>query len=252
MLRLAVVALLVGVAVYGAYPTAGTDESESFARVTRLLQQNRHARARAEIDSLIRRDPSRTDVYYAAINACWAGGCSECAARVALRLIEREQGRKLNQRLSKHELASLYLLVAQWREGQSLRGAEAFYKAALALDPDNPLFLNALGYFYADNGIKLDQALKLTIRAVRFAPDDGAIVDSLGWAQYRLRRYAEALETLSRAVQLEPDEAELRYHLAAAHEKRGHRDAARVEATKALILDPGLAEAAILLKTLHN
>ena len=64
--------------------------------------------------------------------------------------------------------------------------AEADFKKALELFPDQPLVLNYLGYSWVDQGVNLDESFKLLRRAVELRPNDGYIIDSLGWAHYRL------------------------------------------------------------------
>ena len=64
--------------------------------------------------------------------------------------------------------------------------AEADFKKALELFPEQPLVLNYLGYTWVDQGGNLDEAFKMLRRAVDLRPTDGYIVDSLGWAYYRL------------------------------------------------------------------
>ena len=67
--------------------------------------------------------------------------------------------------------------------------AEADLEHALELKPDQPLVLNYLGYSWIDKGVKLDQGLKMIEKAVELRPEDGYIVDSLGWAHYRMGDY---------------------------------------------------------------
>ena len=81
--------------------------------------------------------------------------------------------------------------------------AEADFKKALELYPDQPLVLNYLGYSWVDQGINLEEAFKMLRRAVELRPNDGYIVDSLGWAHYKLGQYAEATETLEQAIEPE-------------------------------------------------
>jgi tetratricopeptide (TPR) repeat protein len=91
--------------------------------------------------------------------------------------------------------------------------AEAAFLRVLVLDPDDGRTLNYLGYMWADRGEKLDQALELIQRAVALEPDNGAYVDSLGWAFYRLGRLPEAQRHLEEAARLLPDDATILEHL---------------------------------------
>lgn len=79
---------------------------------------------------------------------------------------------------------------------------EADFRAALAINPDQPQVLNYLGYSMVEQQRNLDEALDMIERAVAASPDSGYIVDSLGWVFYRLGRYEEAAEQMERAVEL--------------------------------------------------
>ena len=91
--------------------------------------------------------------------------------------------------------------------------AEADFRAALALNPDQPQVLNYLGYSLVEKQIKLDEALDMIERAVAARPDSGYIVDSLGWVLYRLGRYDEAVGHMERAVELMPVDPVVNDHL---------------------------------------
>ncbi|HLX97175.1 MAG TPA: tetratricopeptide repeat protein [Roseiarcus sp.] len=95
--------------------------------------------------------------------------------------------------------------------------AEADFKKALELYPDQPLVLNYLGYSWVDKGMNLEEAFKMLRRAVELRPNDGYIVDSLGWADYKLGQYAKATETLEKAVNLKPADPVLNDHLGDAY-----------------------------------
>ena len=72
--------------------------------------------------------------------------------------------------------------------------AEADMKKALQLYPDQPLVLNYLGYSWVDQGVHLDEGMDMIRKAVEQRPDDGYIVDSLGWAYFRTGNYDEAVK----------------------------------------------------------
>ncbi len=80
--------------------------------------------------------------------------------------------------------------------------AEADFRAALEIDPEQPQVLNYLGYSLVERGEQLDEALALIERAVAARPDSGYIVDSLGWVLYRLGKYEAAVGHMERAVEL--------------------------------------------------
>ncbi|KRB01480.1 hypothetical protein ASD83_08250 [Devosia sp. Root685] len=99
--------------------------------------------------------------------------------------------------------------------------AEADFLKALKLNPDQPSVLNYLGYSWIDMDMNLDEALGMIEKAVEAQPQDGYVVDSLGWAFYKLDRIDEAVETLERAVMLRPNDAEINDHLGDAYWKAG-------------------------------
>lgn len=78
--------------------------------------------------------------------------------------------------------------------------AEASFKKALELEPNRATVLNYLGYSWVDQGIHLDEGLDMIRKAVKLRPEAGFIVDSLGWAYFRLKRYEEAVVELEKAI----------------------------------------------------
>lgn len=91
--------------------------------------------------------------------------------------------------------------------------AEADFRKALELSPEQPNVLNYLGYSLVERREKLDEALDMIERAVAARPDSGYITDSLGWVYYRLGRYEEAVVQMERAVELLPIDPILNDHL---------------------------------------
>ena len=89
---------------------------------------------------------------------------------------------------------------------------ESDLKAILSEDPDNASALNALGYTLADHNSRIDEALQYIKRALEIRPDDPAVIDSMGWVQFRLGNYEQAELYLRKAYQLLED-AEIGGHL---------------------------------------
>jgi tetratricopeptide (TPR) repeat protein len=116
--------------------------------------------------------------------------------------------------------------------------AEADLKKALELYPDQPLVLNYLGYSWVDQGTNLDEGMNMIRRAVEQRPDDGYIVDSLGWANFRIGNYDEAVKDLERAVELKPDDPTINDHLGDAYWRVGRVLEARFQWTHARDLKP--------------
>ncbi len=94
-----------------------------------------------------------------------------------------------------------------------LEGAERAVRDVLAREPENATALNFLGYLFADHNRNLQEAVGLIQRALSLDPDNGAYLDSLGWAYYRLGRLAEARAQLERAVQISGGDPVIHEHL---------------------------------------
>ena len=116
--------------------------------------------------------------------------------------------------------------------------AEADLKKALELFPDQPHVLNYLGYSWIDQGINLDDGMDMIKRAVQQRPDDGYIVDSLGWAYYRLGNYDEAVKNLERAIELKPEDPTINDHLGDAYWRVGRMLEAKFQWAHARDLKP--------------
>lgn len=101
--------------------------------------------------------------------------------------------------------------------------AEPNFRKALELFPNQPQVMNYLGYSWVDMDRNLEEGLELIRKAVDLRPSDGYIVDSLGWAYYRLGRYDEAVTELERAVSLRPEDPVLNDHLGDAYFRAGRR-----------------------------
>ena len=83
--------------------------------------------------------------------------------------------------------------------------------------------LNYLGYSWIDRGENLERGLKMIEKAVELRPEDGYIVDSLGWAHYRLGDYASAVQYLEKAIELVPEDPTINDHLGDAYWQSGRR-----------------------------
>jgi tetratricopeptide (TPR) repeat protein len=105
--------------------------------------------------------------------------------------------------------------------------AEADLKMSLDLFPDQPHVLNYLGYSWIDQGFNLDEGMRMIKRAVEQRADDGYLVDSLGWAYYRLGNMEEAVKQLERAIELKPEDPTINDHLGDAYWRVGRELEAR-------------------------
>ena len=136
--------------------------------------------------------------------------------------------------------------VKQWPK------AEADMKKALELSPDQPYVLNYLGYSWIDQGINLDEGMKMLKRATELRPDDGAVTDSVGWAYYRLGQFNDAVEWLERASEQKGDDATVVEHLGDAYWHVGRKREARFEWERALNQKPEKDRISVLKDKLAN
>ncbi len=120
--------------------------------------------------------------------------------------------------------------------------AEASFKQALQLFPNHPSVLNYMGYSWVDMDINLQQGLDMIRKAVNLRPNDGYMVDSLGWAYYRLGRMEEAVVELERAVELRPGDPTINDHLGDAYWKADRLLEATFQWQHARSLDPPEAD----------
>ena len=128
----------------------------------------------------------------------------------------------------------LYYRGTAYERAKDWDKAEADLKAALALVPDSePIgksqVLNYLGYSWVDNGRNIEEAFKLLKRAVELNPRDGMIIDSLGWAHYRLGQYEDAVRELEKATELKSGDPVINDHLGDAYWQVGRRLEARFQ-----------------------
>ncbi|TPK93370.1 tetratricopeptide repeat protein [Mesorhizobium sp. B2-4-12] len=116
--------------------------------------------------------------------------------------------------------------------------AEPNFRKALELQPDQPQVLNYLGYSWVDMNTNLKEGLAMIQKAVDLRPSDGYIVDSLGWAYFRLGRFDDAVREMERAVSLKPEDPVLNDHLGDAYWRVGRKLEATFQWNQARALKP--------------
>lgn len=129
--------------------------------------------------------------------------------------------------------------------------AEADFRTALKLNPDQPQVLNYLGYSFVDRGENLTEALTLIEKAVALDPDAGYIIDSLAWAYYRLGRYSDAVAPMEKASLLEPVDPVVTDHLGDVYWAAGRTLEAQFQWRRALSFDPAEKDAARIRRKLE-
>jgi tetratricopeptide (TPR) repeat protein len=116
--------------------------------------------------------------------------------------------------------------------------AEGDFLKALELKPEQPYVMNYLAYSWVEKKTHLDEAKAMLARAVELRPNDGYIVDSLGWVFYRLGEYEPAVSYLERAVELRSQDPVINDHLGDAYWRVGRWQEARFQWRRALSLGP--------------
>jgi Flp pilus assembly protein TadD len=135
-----------------------------------------------------------------------------------------------------HDVLYARALLAERMDDLTL--LETDLRQIVTEDPSNFHAWNALGYTLADRTDRLQEALVYIQKAAELAPDEPAIVDSLGWAHYRMGNLEAAAEHLQRAYELSRGDAEVAAHYGEVLWQMGKRNEARALWEKARRADP--------------
>ncbi len=223
------------------------DAIDTYAEIREGSPYYRDSRLRIAVD-LERLE--RLDEAVAALEAIVAKDAKDNAALVALADLLRSRERygdaaKAYDRAmlgldkpEKHHWSLFYARGIALERTKEWERAEADFLKALELSPDHPLVLNYLGYSWVEQGLNLDRAQEMIEKAVSQRPNDGYIVDSLGWVLYRRGDYPDAVRYLERAVELRPNDPVINDHLGDAYWQVGRRIEARFQWSHALDLEP--------------
>ena len=134
--------------------------------------------------------------------------------------------------------AVLYARGIAYERSKKWDLAEKDFLRALELRPGQPYVLNYLGYSWIDQGINIERARKMIEKAVKSRPNDGYIVDSLGWALYRMGDFKGAAGRLEQAVLLRPEDPTINDHLGDAYWRVGRQLEAQFQWKRVLTLNP--------------
>lgn len=144
----------------------------------------------------------------------------------------------------------LFLRGSAREQAGAWEAAEADLRAAVELAPDNAVYLNYLGYSLLDRRLKTAEAKALIARAFKAAPENGAVIDSMGWAEFLTGNIAEAVRLLDMARAAEPADPTVADHLGDALWRAGRHIEARHAWAAARALDPEPKLAALLARKL--
>jgi tetratricopeptide (TPR) repeat protein len=199
------------------------DETSPFFRIARLEKATNLSRlekkeeAIAELKSLIESDPNDLTGYMTLGSVFSREERYREAADVYDKAVEVIGEPKTYHWSLFFRRGIAYERLKEWEK------AEPNFKKSLELSANQAEVLNYLGYSWIDQGINLDEGMDMIRKAVNLRPRSGFIVDSLGWAHYRLGQYEDAVRELEKAVQLMPQDPTINDHLGDAYWKVGRR-----------------------------
>jgi tetratricopeptide (TPR) repeat protein len=110
-------------------------------------------------------------------------------------------------------------------------------RSIIEIEPDHAEALNYIGYTYAEQGVRLDEALSLIEKAAKLRPDSGYIADSLGWVYFQKGQYDDAVRYLEKATVLTPDDPTINEHLGDAYFKKERYEESLERYKKAISLN---------------
>jgi len=201
-------------------------------RANALADLDRIDEAAAEFRAMARDRPERADPLIALADMLRRNERYEEAVEVYDQAIGRLPT------LEQRHWSLLYARGMSLERSKQWARAEKDFLRALELEPDQPLVLNYLGYSWVEMGRNLDRARGMIEKAVEQRPNDGYIVDSLGWVLYRLGEYEDAAKYLERAAELKPNDPVILDHFGDSLWRVGRRSEARFQWRRALSFGP--------------
>jgi tetratricopeptide (TPR) repeat protein len=184
------------------------------------------------LQKMLQADPSNVDIYVNLSQIYLQGKKYGDAEKV----LQRAEDRKLDNERLKFQLATIY------ERQKDFDKAESIFKEVLKDNPKNAVVLNYMGYMLADRGVRLDEAVKYVEEALAIDPNNGAYLDSLGWAFFKLNELEKAEKLLLQAVDLVKNDPVIHDHLGDLYFKTGALEKARDSWTKSLSTGAGEPE----------
>ncbi|HIE30612.1 TPA: tetratricopeptide repeat protein [Candidatus Poribacteria bacterium] len=203
-----------------------TQAREVLARV--YIQQEKYDEATSQCQEILRAHPDDIEIL-AMLGSLYLAMEN---ADESIRLLK-----KVLDKAPDNEDANYWIAMAYEIKGD-VDNAVKYMRETIRINPKRHEAYNALGYFFADRGINLPEAVQLIQQALDAEPENGAYIDSLGWAYFKLGRTDDALVELEKAVKYFPNSAEVRDHLGDVYLKKGLTEKAIDQWKKALELEP--------------
>jgi len=233
--------------VFESMPANSPLRSSADLQIAFVLEKlDRKDEALEHLNAIVKDQPNDPDALIALANLQRSRKLYTEAAQSYSRALDTSAER------GKSDWTIYYYRAVSYERSKQWPLAEADFRRALEAVPENPVVLNYLGYSWVDQGTNLDEAFRMLKRAVELRPRDGYIVDSLGWAYYRLGKYDDAVRELERAIELKPSDPVINDHLGDAYWKVGRRLEAQFQWNHARDLGPEPEEMPKILRKIEK
>lgn len=220
------------IAVYGRVPDSSSFSADASLRVAiNLAASERLAEAEKQLRATIAKNKNDIDAIVALGNLLHREKKYKEAAEVFTQAVDSIA------EPTKSDWSLFFARGVAYDAAKDWKHAEKDLLVAVELDPEQAVALNYLGYSWVDRGVNYERGMDLIKKAVELRPNDGDIVDSLGWAYYRQGKYPEATTELERAVELKPQSWEINDHLGDVYWKTGRKLEAKFQWLHALSLE---------------
>jgi tetratricopeptide (TPR) repeat protein len=203
------------------------DHSLRYLRASLLGQQGHVNEGIEQLKELLKGDPDDSEIYISMAQIYSQAkryDDAEAVANKALNLSSKPE----DQKMARFMLGSILERQKKWDL------AEEQFKKVLAVDPMDAPAANYLGYMLADRGVRLEESVKYIQKALEIDPNNGAYLDSLGWAYYKMDRYDLAQAPLEKAVRLMVGDPTVQEHLGNLYLKLGKKAEAEKQLEQAL------------------
>ncbi|MGH7867238.1 MAG: tetratricopeptide repeat protein, partial [Candidatus Dormibacteraceae bacterium] len=189
------------------------NSKKALEEANRAVKQYPNDRALAMLRASLLGEQGHVDEAISALKALSNGSSDDAGVKLAMAqvyisakqydLAQATVDDLLKQKIdsSNREYAE-FLLGSVYERQKNIDAAEQQFRKVLATDPLNSEAANYLGYILADKGINLDESVKYIQQALKLQPNNGAYLDSLGWAYYKMKRFDLAQQPLERAASL--------------------------------------------------
>ncbi len=221
------------IAVYETVPAGSVLRTTADIQIAQLLENlDKKEESQKYLQQIVAEHPDNEDALTALGNAQRVEKkYSEAAATYTKAL-------SISKKPEKVEWPLYYFRGISYERDKHWDKAVEDFRKALAVFPEQPLVLNYLGYSWVDRGENLEEAFKMLHKAVELRASDGYIVDSLGWAYFKLGKYDEAVKELERAIDLKPGDPTINDHLGDAYWRTGRKLEAHFQWNHARDLGP--------------